>query len=169
MERLSKVRRNAIMVSGLLIIPALYLVLMWDIRSADPGKQRIYLHNQHVALAIEAYTHVYTNMPGVLTETVDDTNTLAQASEIIIRTLLGKDELRNPTGTAFMETPDASKTHPGAFKDLWSQQHLIRLDDNRDGKIPMGERSVNSPAVVWSIGPNGRNDWGRKDDIVYPR
>ncbi|MFT5123789.1 MAG: hypothetical protein ACI9TH_000377 [Kiritimatiellia bacterium] len=161
-------RHGLIAVGGISLIPILYLVLMFDIRSADPTPPRINRHNQHVALAVDAYNTVYTNMPDIVTETIEDPEALAQVSEVIIRALLGLDNARNPTGIEFMEMPDASEAQPGQFKDLWSNQHLIRLDDNRDGEIPMGRRTVKAAAVVWSMGANGKNDWGRKDDIIFP-
>jgi hypothetical protein len=161
---MSKIKKVILIIAALLLLPALYLYLMFDVRMGDPVKGRTVRHCKHVATAHGMFTDMFTNMNVIVTEKAED---LDGVSKEVIMALTGKHQAANPYGTSFMEDPSPGMKNPGHFPDAWGNQYLIRIDDDGDGSIPMGNRSVKAGVIVWSRGPDGINDWGRKDDIFF--
>ena len=76
--------------------------------------------------------------------------------------------MRTPTAQRSWKPLTHRPTNPRAtLGDAWGNQYLVRVDDDGDGKIEMGDRTVKARIIVWSRGPNEENDWARKDDITY--
>lgn len=160
-----KAKNIILFCAALLLLPSLYLYFMYDIRIADPVRGTTVRHCKHVAVAYQNFSEIYTNVTGIATEQGTD---LDDTSRQILLALMGKHPDANPYGTAFMETPHTPTNQPtGYFGDAWGNQYLVRVDDDGDGKIEMGDRTVKARIIVWSRGPNEENDWARKDDITY--
>ena len=130
-------------------------------RSSPPLCQR---HCKHIVTAYQNYTEIYTNMAVLGTESASD---LEASSRAFILALNGEHVEANPYGTAFMEKTYTTTNAPGSFPDAWQNQYLVRLDDDGDGYIQMGERKVKGSVIAWSCGLDGKNDWAKKDDIFY--
>ena len=121
-------------------------------------------HCKHIVTAYQNYTEIYTNMAVLGTESASD---LEASSRAFILALNGEHAEANPYGTAFMEKTYTTTNAPGSFPDAWQNQYLVRLDDDGDGYIQMGERKVKGSVIAWSCGLDGKNDWAKKDDIFY--
>ena len=55
------------------------------------------------------------------------------------------------------------------YWDDWLRPVRIMLDGDHDGKIKLGDEVITnfapSPIIVWSLGPNAKDDNGTNDDI----
>ena len=71
----------------------------------------------------------------------------------------------NPRRIRFIEIPDYFR-QDGHVVDIWGHPIWMVLDTEGRGEVRVGDRIVPHRVAVSSVGPNGRNDWGRRDDIT---
>jgi hypothetical protein len=53
----------------------------------------------------------------------------------------------------------------GTPRDPWNEMIQVALDLDGDGKVNVNGTLVNASVVVWSKGPNKKNEFGGGDDV----
>ena len=88
-----------------------------------------------------------------------DTNDSAQ----VVAALTGVDTNVNIKGKAYIDPAIVSA-------DPWGQPYLFKFDMDFNGYIAVrGDKRTPGKFAVWSIGPNGTNEFGLGDDIMKLR
>ena len=112
-------------------------------------------------VALEQYFHEYAQLPlnNGKPDTLLDT---PETVDPVMATLTGDPE-NNPKELVFLE---ARQDDLGRVRDPWDQPFRILLDTNFNNAmtLPNGERHKGRVAV-WSIGKNGKDEFGGGDDI----
>ena len=59
------------------------------------------------------------------------------------------------------------ETSDGLVVDPWGNRFRVMIDSDFDGAIPAPDGTVMQTAVlVWSLGPNGKDEGGAGDDLA---
>ena len=70
----------------------------------------------------------------------------------------------NPRRIPYLE---ASFNDDGLVVDPWGNRFRVMIDSDFDGAIPAPDGTVMQTAVlVWSLGPNGKDEGGAGDDLA---
>ena len=70
----------------------------------------------------------------------------------------------NPRRTVYLE---AAFNDDGLVVDPWGNRYRVMIDSDFDGEIPAPDGTVMTAAVlVWSLGPNGKDEAGAGDDLA---
>lgn len=111
--------------------------------------------------AVMQYIQEYGQLPVRGKTGVDDVQ--AASDGPLLQVLLGRNRELNPRGVVFFPEPGESLLDP------WGRPYQVALDVNQDGRVTLppgpdgSTRTIESPAVVWSCGPNGKADGGHRD------
>jgi hypothetical protein len=79
--------------------------------------------------------------------------------------LRGIDTKANPNAIVFYDGPPRS-FQENMHVDHWRHPLHIICDADGDEQIKVGNEVVKRAVVVWSSGPNGKNEDGTRDDIA---
>ena len=121
---------------------------------------------QMLASAIETYSSTYKEFPTPTSRISDHIVTRDYSNLIEYLTCndgpdKGNDSLYNKRKMIFLK----GYNHESGYLDIWGNMFHIILDSNYDHRIKIGDESVEGKVIIYSYGPNNKNDNGQKDDI----
>lgn len=62
---------------------------------------------------------------------------------------------------------DNNETYRDLFVDPWKNPYRIHFDADKDHIIVIGKKSFTADILIYSDGPNRKNDFGAGDDIIF--
>ena len=144
----------------------------------------------HMALELRKAVGTYSAEYGRYPVARDNGSQSARDAEVetdqaLMNVLLASDEASgpgglNPRGLPFISANRASSdrnprdgmvytpTGGGTLYDPWGNLYrlIIDVDRNNRCKVPSGDGVVAKDVLVWSLGPNGKDDRGGGDDVI---
>lgn len=146
------------------------------------------MHAEHMALELRKALGTYSAEYGRYPVAADSGSQSAgdvevESDQALMNVLLGSEEATgagglNPRGESFFSGNRASSgprngieftpTGGGALYDPWGNlfRVIIDVDRNNRCKSPSGDGVVPKDVLVWSLGPNGKDDRGLEDDVI---
>jgi hypothetical protein len=129
--------------------------------SMQPDTPEVALARQDmksIKMALDMYDEAYEALPftAELAGIRQDVNVLI---DILVATNTPIAKLRNPDGIKLISRPGNN------WADPWGTPYNIFFDDDADGRIRLGEKSVKAGFLIWSSGPDRKDDQGAGDDI----
>ena len=145
---------------------------------------------KHMALGLRKAVGTYSAEYGRYPVAGDNGSQATRDAEVetdqaLMNVLLGSDEASgpgglNPRGQPFFSANNASSdrnprdgmvstpTGGGTLYDPWGNLYrlIIDVDRNNRCKVPSGDGVVAKDVLVWSLGPNGKDDRGEGDDVI---
>jgi len=80
----------------------------------------------------------------------------------------GSDNIsQNSKNATFIEPPPWTpfQNGGGVYSDPWGNRYAIYLDVNNDGVIDLNGEKIKAACLIYSFGPNGKDNNGTMDDI----
>ena len=130
----------------------LLVIIFFGIETATVNTIEMRTENQvkHLAIAVQMYISKHKEFPVFSQDTKTDT----KLDESNYKELFFN--LENSLNDLFIDQTKDSRGYD--FKGVF--------DTNFDNKLKLGKKTYNSNIIIYSVGKNGIDDYGRKDDII---
>ena len=116
----------------------------------------------HLCYDVISYLEATRHKP--LREIVGEAGTSGSLDAQLTSLINSNRDLLNPTAREFIRcSKDGSQ-----LIDLWGRPLQVKWREGLAGSnYEFLKASTDSPVIIWSLGPDGENDFGRGDDVVF--
>ena len=190
-KRNARQRRGGFTLMELLVVMTIIAILAsMSVPLANIVMKRArIMHAEHMALELRKAVGTYSAEYGRYPLDSGRGSSAARDAEVesdlaLMNVLLASDEATGPGGLNprglpfFSANKSASEDNPrngvvytptggGTLYDPWGNLYRLIIDVDRNNRcvLPSGDGVVAKDVLVWSLGPNGKDDRGKEDDV----